>query len=133
MSGKWALDANAYIDARGGVDAILEILDQAETIYLPATVVGEILFGALNSGRPAENLQTAADFISDCIVLPVDASVAMQYARLRLALKQAGTPLPENDVWIAAACVVYDIPLLTRDEHFDAIPGMSKRGWPRGY
>ncbi|MGO8703883.1 MAG: hypothetical protein ACLQVA_08695 [Candidatus Brocadiia bacterium] len=67
-SGKWARDSNAYVDAIGGVSGVLETIDQAGTIYLPATVVGEILFGALNSGRPADNLQTATRFINNCAV-----------------------------------------------------------------
>jgi tRNA(fMet)-specific endonuclease VapC len=128
-SGKWALDSNAYIDAVGG-SPVLETIDQADAIYLPAIVVGEILFGALNSGRPADNLRTATQFINNCAILPVDAAVAMQYARLRLTLKQAGKPLPENDLWIAATCIVHDVPLLTRDEHFRAIPELRQQDWP---
>jgi tRNA(fMet)-specific endonuclease VapC len=72
VSGKLALDANAYVDAANGVPAILQALDDADQVFVPSIVVGEILFGALNSGRPSENIHKADRFIGDCVILPID-------------------------------------------------------------
>ncbi|WP_162550200.1 PIN domain-containing protein [Hymenobacter nivis] len=50
--------------------------------------------------------------------------MADTYAEIRLQLKQAGRPIPENDIWIAALCVAYDVPLLSRDQHFEYVSGL---------
>ena len=129
MSGRWALDTNAYIDAAFGTGTVLKILDEAEDVFLPAPAVGEILYGALNSSRRSDNIATADEFIAACIVLPVDESAARCCADLRFGLKEKGRPLPENDIWIAAVCLEHDLPLLSRDTHFHAIPGLTVHAW----
>ena len=48
---------------------------------------------------------------------------------LRLDLKRAGTPIPSNDVWIAALCRQYSLPLLSRDRHFDAVTSIRRIHW----
>ena len=52
-------------------------------------------------------------------------STAEVYADVRLRLKQAGKPIPENDVWIASLCVQHGVPLATSDEHFDHVDGLE--------
>ncbi|MEE8590696.1 MAG: PIN domain-containing protein [Spirochaetia bacterium] len=47
----------------------------------------------------------------------------------RFGLKAAGTPLPENDLWIAALVRQYDLPLLSKDRHFDNVQGISRLSW----
>ena len=96
-----------------------------EDFLLPVTVVGELLFGAANSGRPAENLRAYRSFIRDLRALSLDALAAEHYAEIRLALKQKGRPIPENDMWIAAICRAHDVPLLTFDKHFGEITGLA--------
>ena len=95
-----------------------------EDFLLPVTVVGELLFGAANSGRAIDNLREYRSFIHDLRVLLLDAAAAEHYAEIRLALKQKGRPIPENDMWIAAICRAHDVPLLTFDKHFAEIPGL---------
>ena len=92
---------------------------------LPAPVVGELLFGARNSGRPLANLAVYRGFFSNLPVLLLDALAAEHYAEIRLALKQKGRPIPENDMWIAATCRAHDVPLLTFDRHFAEVPGLA--------
>ena len=92
---------------------------------LPAPVVGELLFGARNSGRPLANLAVYRGFFSNLPVLLLDALAAEHYAEIRLALKQKGRPIPENDMWIAAICRAHDVPLLTFDRHFAEVPGLA--------
>ena len=129
MNGRVALDSNGYVDAVAGVSTLVRLLDAADEVCIPAPVVGEILFGALNSSRPADNLKTAREFIEHCLVLPIGEDTAQRYADVRFALKQAGRPLPENDIWIAAAYLEHRLPLLTRDAHFGAVAGLDVRGW----
>ena len=57
-------------------------------------------------------------------MLPLDAFAAEHYAEIRLALKQKGRPIPENDMWIAAICRAHEVPLLTFDKHFAEIPDL---------
>jgi tRNA(fMet)-specific endonuclease VapC len=91
---------------------------------LPTPVVGELLFGALNSGRPRDNVATVESLCKRCRVLTSDFGTAQTYARVRAQLKEAGTPIPENDVWIAAACLQHSLPLATFDEHFAKVEGL---------
>jgi len=87
-------------------------------IWLPVPTLGELHFGALNSARPEENLSRIHAFSSQCKVLPAQRKTAEVYSTLRLELKRKGKPIPENDLWIAAACVEHGLPLATADGHF---------------
>jgi predicted nucleic acid-binding protein len=53
----------------------------------------------------------------------------VRYARVRTALKKLGRPIPSNDTWIAALALQYRLPVISRDEHFDAIPGLHREAW----
>ena len=98
---------------------------KADDFTLPIPVVGELLFGAQNSGRPAANLLAYRKFIYNLEILVLDALAAEHYAEIRLALKQKGRPIPENDMWIAAICRAHDAPLLTLDRHFAEVPDLT--------
>jgi tRNA(fMet)-specific endonuclease VapC len=63
------------------------------------------------------------------MVMQIDESVAARYARVRFDLKQRGNPIPENDIWIAAACLDLEVPLLSRDDHFKLVPGLKVISW----
>ena len=62
-----------------------------------------------------------------CAVLPMTESTADVYARLRLRLREKGKPIPENDLWIAAACVEHGVPLATLDSLFDEVESLERR------
>ena len=49
-----------------------------------------------------------------------------QYAHLFVQLKRAGTPVPDNDLWIAAVAIEHDLALVTRDRHFDKLPQLRR-------
>ncbi len=124
-----AIDANAYIAFAGGDPAAAAAIGGAGTLYLPAAVLGELLYGALNSGRPQRNAALVRAFAARCVLLPVTEAVAARYAEVRISLRQQGRPIPENDVWIAATCLEAALPLLTADIHFSAVDGLTVRGW----
>lgn len=119
-----ALDTNIAVDILNGKPAILDLLQQFEVLYLPVTVSGELLFGAKNSANRLHNETRYRAFINTCILLNTNSLVAEIYAEIRLSLKQRGRPIPENDIWIAALCVVHEVPLLSHDHHFEYIEGL---------
>jgi tRNA(fMet)-specific endonuclease VapC len=94
---------------------------------LPATVVGELRYGALNSRRSRENLALVERLSGRCVILPVTESTADVYARIRVRLREQGKPIPENDLWIAAACIEHELPLAAIDSHFDVVEGLVRQ------
>jgi predicted nucleic acid-binding protein len=68
----------------------------------------------------------SADFL-----IPIDEAIAARYATVRLELKKTGHPIPENDIWVAAACLELGVPLLSRDGHFDYVRGLEVINWER--
>ncbi len=114
--------AIAVLNATGDAGVWVQSFTQ---VYLPAPVIGELLFGALNSQRPSENLQRVKMLVERCSVLNVTATTAEFYAHIRLQLKRKGKPIPENDLWIAALCVEHGVPLATSDAHFLEIEGLQ--------
>jgi len=94
-------------------------------VHLPVPVVGELRFGAINSRRAEPNRVRVEALVKRCRVLDANETTAGVYATVRLRLKRAGRPIPENDVWIAALCLQYGLPLATTDEHFAHVDGLE--------
>jgi len=128
-SGRLAVDTNAVIAFRSGITEVCTRIRHTEMILLPAPVMGELFFGALNSGRIKENCEAVHKFLSFSTFIPINEDIAERYALVRKKLRQTGRPLPENDIWIAATCLELDIPLLTRDVHFQYVEGLNVFGW----
>ncbi len=118
---KVALDTNVVIDIFNNKQNTIALLANYQTIYLPITVCGELLFGAKNSAKSRENEQKCHQFISNCHLLNINELIAEEYAKTRKELKDKGKPIPENDIWIAATCLVNNIPLATLDSDFNHI------------
>jgi tRNA(fMet)-specific endonuclease VapC len=128
-TGKIALDTNAVIAYREGIPEVCALIDNADAIILPVTVIGELLYGALNSTKRKNNEKFVHQFAGYSLVMQIDESVAARYARVRLDLKRRGNPIPENDIWIGAACLVLEVPLVSRDDHFRCVPGLTVISW----
>jgi len=62
-------------------------------------------------------------------VLEINVETAARYAEVRLELKRAGKPIPQNDMWIAALCREHAMPVLSRDRHFESVKGLERIGW----
>lgn len=118
MSGTYLVDTNAVSDALKAQQAISQLIEQADDIYIPSIVLGELYFMAENSARREENYAQIAEFIENRVVLACDQATSLQYAKVRFQLKTIGRPIPENDLWIAALALQYQVTLLTRDQHF---------------
>jgi hypothetical protein len=69
------------------------------------------------------------ELIAATHVLVVEEETSRHYAGIRAALKKAGRPIPSNDLWIAALCRQHRLPLLSQDQHFDAVEGPERVGW----
>jgi tRNA(fMet)-specific endonuclease VapC len=123
------LDTNAISALLEGDRAIESVLAGAARHHLPVIVLGEYRFG-LASSRRRKALEGLLDILEkESVVLPVDAATAKQYAAVRQELKVSSKPIPENDVWVAALARQHRLPVVSRDGHFDAVRGLSRRKW----
>lgn len=125
MEVRLALDTNqaiALLNNRADLD---HWLNSYSEIWLPIIVMGELCFGAEKSRRREENLSKIEDLCRICRIASVDEEVARSYAQIRNNLRTEGTPIPENDVWIAAICVASDFTLATSDKHFDFVTNLK--------
>jgi tRNA(fMet)-specific endonuclease VapC len=120
------LDTNAYTAFMLGSREVVEVLAHAERLYLNSIVLGELLGGFAAGTREAKNRAELARFLESPRVhmLPVTAQTADSYALVYASLRRKGTPIPTNDLWIAASALEHGAALLTRDVHFSAIDGL---------
>ena len=128
-SGRLSVDTNAVIAYREGIPTVCTLIEGADLLFLPVVVLGELLYGALNSAKPQKNEQVTHKFSAQSVLIPIDDAIAIRYATLRLQLKKMGRPIPENDIWIAATCLELGVPLLTRDGHFDHVHDLEVINW----
>jgi tRNA(fMet)-specific endonuclease VapC len=126
---RWCLDTSAYSHFRRGTDDVVDLLDQAEWIAVPAIVLGELRTGFLQGSRPNRNEADLLEFLNHPVVsiLSVDDEVSRHYAAMVIHLRRSGTPVPTNDVWIAATAARHGALVLTYDAHFQAIGGVGSR------
>jgi tRNA(fMet)-specific endonuclease VapC len=123
------LDTNA-LSALADGDALLgKQLHATSTASVPAIVLGEYRFGILGSRHRARYEAWLAESLAVFDILPVDAGTALAYAEIRRGLKNRGTPIPENDIWIAALAFQYRLPVLSKDRHFSLIPEITSVHW----
>jgi predicted nucleic acid-binding protein len=89
-------------------------------------VLGEYRYGIQQSRDRQRYEQWLTEAIRNYRVLEVDEETTIFYANLRSDLRRAGTPIPSNDVWIAALCRQHSLSLLSRDRHFDLVGGIER-------
>ncbi len=120
------IDTNAYSAFMQGDRGIKEILEKADNVLVPSIVLGEVYAGFYMGQRAKTNIEELNSFLEQpgIATVSIDDSIAERYGLLIKALKEAGTPLPTNDIWIAAAALETGARLLTRDEHFESIAGL---------
>ena len=121
------LDTNAYSRLMRGDAGVAGMVRAAAHIYLPAPVLGELMFGFQGGNRFQENKQQLMDFLAAPSVefVATDQTVCDRYSMVLQQLKSKGRPIPTNDVWIAAHALALGADLLSADEHFGAIEGLS--------
>lgn len=123
------LDTNALSAAADGEPPVLELVTRAQRIAVPVIVLGEYRFGIAQSRHHATYQRWLREWITAVSVLDIDDETTHHYAAIGLELKRIGKPIPANDLWIAALCRQHDLSILSRDRHFDAVPGIQRIDW----
>ena len=115
-----ALDTNRLTDLLRGNELVARLVATAEKVHVPFVVLGELRAGFSLGTRGRENEQALGRLLSKRGVAPLLASetTTRHYAQLYRQLRHQGTPIPTNDLWIAALVLEHDLVLCTRDRHF---------------
>jgi predicted nucleic acid-binding protein len=124
---KLLIDTSAYSELMRGHPGVAEHVRRAERIYLSAIVAGELLYGFRVGSRFQKNLDELRTFLENPYVdfVPVTMVTADRFSRIASALRRRGTPIPTNDVWIAAHALETGADLLSFDLHFQDIEGVA--------
>jgi tRNA(fMet)-specific endonuclease VapC len=123
---KVLLDTSAYAALLGGDEAVLDAIAEASQVFMSIFVLGELLAGFLGGRRERENRERLEAFLGKPTVIVIDATrdTADIFGRIKDRLRRAGTPIPINDVWIAAHANEHGAETITYDRHFTFIPGL---------
>lgn len=120
------LDTNALSAWAEGHAAIAAPLRSANRLVIPSIVLGEYYFGIRQSRHRNRYQDWLTRYLPMTEIAAVTSVTAGAYARIRLELKQLGSPIPSNDVWIAALARQHSLAILSTDSHFDAVEGVSR-------
>ena len=123
-----ALDTNRYVDLCKGVDETVTLLEEADAVMLSFVVLGELRAGFVHGRRQTENERVLRRFLAKDgvhVVFPDD-QTTHHYASVFRQLRKQGTPIPTNDVWLAALVLQHNLALHARDRHFDYLPQLVR-------
>ena len=123
------LDTNALSAAADREPSALAIVSEAERIAVPVIVLGEYRLGIAQSRHRASYENWLQEWVSSVTILDIDEETSQSYAAIGLELKRKRKPIPTNDLWIAALCRQHALPILSRDQHFDVVPGIRRLTW----
>jgi tRNA(fMet)-specific endonuclease VapC len=129
VTGRYLLDTNIVIGVFNGDSLLQHRVTNTPEIFLSIVSLGELFYGARNSNRIQENVDRVEQFAASVIVLDCDSETARRYGLLKRELRERGTPIPENDIWIAALAGQHELALVTRDQHFSSIPQLRREHW----
>ncbi len=123
------LDTNALSAFVDGDPLIGAALAGTQRPAIPVIVLGEFRYGVAGSRHRRAYERWLESHLTQFEILDVTADTAVSYAEARTALKRRGTPIPANDLWIAALGLEHHLPILSKDAHFDAVAGLKRVGW----
>lgn len=125
------VDTNVYCNAMRGDPAVAKLLRQTEKIILPVIVIGELFAGFKGGGRERANKDQLRAFTATerVRVADVTTETAEFYSLVVTRLREKGTPIPTNDIWIAAITMEQGTGLATSDSHFRKIDGLYLVEW----
>lgn len=123
---KILLDTNAYTRLLAGEESVLHVISAAETVYMSVFVLGELYAGFSGGTKEPENKDILRRFLTKPGIKILNATLetAEVFGYVKFCLKKAGTPLPINDVWIAAHALESGSVVVTYDAHFKTVPGL---------
>lgn len=124
------LDTNAISALAGKQSELIEKLEDVSALTTTIVSVGEYAYGVRRSNR-REELEAwfRHHLLTRVEVLTPDLTTTEHYADIRQELRSAGTPIPANDIWIAALAREHQMPILSTDEHFDRVAGVNRVAW----
>ena len=123
---KVLIDTNIYSLAMKGDAHVVNVLRKIDRIGFSAISIGELFSGFKGGGRETKNREELNFFLDSprVVVHPIDEETADFYASILNNLKAAGTPIPTNDIWIAAVAFQHGYKIFSKDKHFNMIPGL---------
>ena len=123
---KIILDTSAYVGFKRNVPDFVEIIVNAESILFSAIVLGELMFGFRNSAKFQENMNDLNKFLDheSVEIVQIGQITSDRYSRIASQLRSQGTPVPTNDIWVAAQTMEHGAELITSDRHFQNISGL---------
>lgn len=122
------IDSNRFIDFCAGEEAVIETFERAALLVIPFVVLAEIRVGAQLARRGESQVRVLSELLNQPGVRTVQSTdgTAHHYAAIFAQLRRRGTPIPSNDIWIAALAMEHNLVLYTRDAHFDHIPSLPR-------
>lgn len=132
MSALFLLDTNILIAALKGRPEIRQRLETAElnTLRLSVIVLGELEFSAEKSAYGERNRARLATLAQRLPLVDIDYDTTLHYGRIRAFLEGEGTPIGENDTWIAAQTLAIGATIVTDNvREFSHVPGLSVENW----
>ena len=124
------IDSNRFIDFCAGDAEVVDAFEQAALLVVPFVVLAEIRVGAHSIKRGDTQVRIIGELLQQHGVRVAHSThtTAHHYAMLYARLKKAGTPIPTNDIWIAALAIEHSLVLYCRDAHFDRFPDIPRLG-----
>lgn len=123
------IDTNVLIKFFQGDEEIAKNISRYEKVIVPTIVIGEYKAGVDSDTRVGRvQMSMLESFLEDASVKVVDVteSIADTYARIFRVLKKNGTPIPQNDVWIAACAIAKGAVVYSFDGHFANVPLLER-------
>jgi len=128
-TGRVLLDTTIVVSVLRRVPGMRERLMVASELWVPLFVLGELEYGVSHSSQPDRQRQALSLFMQGVDLLLPSQTTTREYGRIKAELARAGTPIPENDMWIAAQAIEHGLPLATCDAHFSRISGLTILDW----
>ena len=129
MNGNYLLDTSVIIAFLRRDSDVLNQMQKRQSILIPMIAVGELFYGVLKSGYGGKREAHLRQFLASSVVLGGDRETGYWYAFIKNQLRQKGRLIPENDIWIGALGMQYQLIIATRDKHFTEIDGLNVEMW----
>ena len=127
MSRLFLLDTSVVIEHIGGIRRIPEIVSKAETMFLSEVAIGEYKVGLDDTRKGRRDRAGLESFLrlSNVVQITLTPATTDLYASVFRSLRAAGTPIPINDIWLAAQALEHGAILVSRDRHFEAVANLQ--------
>jgi tRNA(fMet)-specific endonuclease VapC len=129
MNGRALLDTNIIIAIFANDASVINALAEANEVFVPSIALGELYYGAHKSSHAEANIERINEFVASSSILTCDTETSQQYGIIKNVLRIKGRPIPENDIWIAGIAKQHQLTLISRDNHFKVIDGLTITSW----